>query len=255
MGMIAVVAFTGLCFVVCAGCVSFMQNWNPWAARETRKSESLTASKTSSREKTPLERPNIPDETQPDEPAKSRSSVKVSSKGFDTDRAARDKKNGDSKSSTRAKTEDQSDQDAASSHPKKKARHAESKQSSETDKTKTADPAVESDETDKKSRAFKQHDHVAYVERLKSKADELIKKEQRCTLARLCRHTITDEWTLQLYVRQPKSFSFSLYSWDEIDEKWKQSYESETNPGSQWEHHLRFSSAHKECSDLKRKQR
>ncbi len=96
---------------------------------------------------------------------------------------------------------------------------------------------------------------LSHVELIKKKAHELIKKERDCTLGRLCRNSITDEWSLTVYVAQPKTFSFVVYSWDEIDGKWENSYASEKRPAAQLEHHLKFSSASKECTDIKGSQR
>ena len=82
------------------------------------------------------------------------------------------------------------------------------------------------------------------------KAIEIINKEQSCLLARLCRDHITDEWMLTTYTKKAKTYSFTTYTWDPVDEKWKESFPSKPQPISKFEEHLKFTSAGKECKIL-----
>lgn len=240
--MLAVAALALAAFLVSAGCVSFMRNLNPWASRGSEKPSPPADSKSSSAKESPLKRPKIPELAQPGEhePEGSRTSIKVAPERASSEVAAKDKAKGERKSGESSGSGDK---------PEREKKAGTSAAASSESATSDAEHDIDSKE------AFKKHDHVGYVEVIKTKADELVKKQSNCTLARLCRHTITDEWTLQVYVRRAKTFSFVLYSWDEIDEKWEKSYESEDRPATQWEHHLRFSSASKECTDIKGKER
>lgn len=239
--MLVLAAFACISLLTTAGCVSFMRNLNPWATREPEKPKPASKQTSSSAEKTALKRPKIPELAQPGEhePEGSRSSIKVSPERVESEAIPKDRKSGASSTGQ----ENKSDKGVSTS----KAEKTDSSSSKS-----PSDEAVEEpyENIDRKN-AFKKHDHVAYVKLIKTKADALIEKQSDCTLARLCRNTISDEWTLQVFTRQTKTFSFVLYSWDEIDEKWEKSADSTTMPIGQWEHHLRFSSACKECTNVK----
>ncbi len=246
-----------VCFVLCAGCVSFMRNWTPWISGEAKQPDKRAAAETSSRANAALKKSKEAERPAESVRDGSRSSVKVSTKDLETDKATQEKRKGSPKSRTGLPEKKNGSKGAASIPPKQDRAHA--LPATAKDKTDKNGPAAgsadESEDKLDKSKSFKKHDHVEYVELIKSKASDLIKKERDCTLARLCRNSITDEWSLTVYVAQQKYFSFVVYSWDEIDEKWENSYASEKRPASQFAHHLRFSSAGKECTDLKGSQR
>lgn len=98
---------------------------------------------------------------------------------------------------------------------------------------------------------FQKHDHVKYLELIRAKAIDKMNKEKDVTLARLCRDSTTEEWTLTLYQRRQQYYSFASYVWDEIDGKWEKSLASDKRPVSGWKQHLDFSSAGKDCKVLK----
>jgi hypothetical protein len=249
--MLVVTALTVSSFLVSAGCVSYMRNLNPWAPRDAQKTKPPAESQSSSAEEKALKRPKIPDIPQPasNEPEGSRTSVKVSPERSKSDSGMEEKKKGKDKAPITASADNKQD---ATAPPNDSKGHSSAEKK---EKDESSGASTEPEEKLDKKDAFKKHDHVGYVELVKKKAQELIAKQSDCTFARLCRHSVTDEWTLQVYVREPKSFSFVLYSWDEIDEKWQKSYTSEKRPSAQWDHHLRFTSASKECTDLKGKAR
>jgi len=101
--------------------------------------------------------------------------------------------------------------------------------------------------------AFKRHDHVKYMQKVKNKAIDQVNKEKEVTYARLCRDTTTDEWSLWIYRSEEKSYHFVTYTWDEVDEKWAESFKSDKRPISGWQHHLKFSTDGKDCKDLKKR--
>jgi hypothetical protein len=110
-----------------------------------------------------------------------------------------------------------------------------------------------SDKSSKDDLPFKKHDHVKYMQKVKNKAIDQVNKETDATYARLCRDTTTDEWTLWIYRSEQKAYRFVTYIWDEVDEKWAESFKSEKRPISGWQHHLKFSTDGKDCKDLKKK--
>jgi hypothetical protein len=98
---------------------------------------------------------------------------------------------------------------------------------------------------------IKKHDHAAYLETIKQQAMELASKDRSCDYARICRNPITDDWALTMYYREGKFFSFVTYAWDQIDEKWARVFASEKRPVAQWESHVKFTSAGKNCVPIK----
>jgi hypothetical protein len=100
---------------------------------------------------------------------------------------------------------------------------------------------------------FKKHDHVKYTQKIKNKAIDHVNKEKNVTYARLCRDTTTDEWSLWIYRSEEKAYRFVTCIWDEVDEKWAESFRSDKRPISGWKHHLNFSTDGKDCIDLKKR--
>jgi hypothetical protein len=111
----------------------------------------------------------------------------------------------------------------------------------------------DSDTSPKDELPFKRHDHVKYMQKIKNKAIDWINKEKDITYARLCRDTTTDEWSLWIYRSEEKAYRFVTYIWDEVDEKWEESFKSDKRPISGWQHHLKFSTDGKDCIDLKKR--
>jgi len=99
--------------------------------------------------------------------------------------------------------------------------------------------------------AFKKHDHSKYTSAIRGKAIDQVNKEKDVALARLCRDSTTEEWSLTLYRKRQQTYSFVSYVWDEIDEKWEQAFVSDQRPISGWKQHLDFSSSGKDCVGLK----
>lgn len=98
---------------------------------------------------------------------------------------------------------------------------------------------------------FKKHDHARYVTMIRNKAIDTLNKEPGCDIARLCRDSFTDDWSLTLYVKSGKYYSYTVYTWDEIEGNWVASYTSEKRPVGNMKKHLGFSSAGKTCQTLK----
>lgn len=97
----------------------------------------------------------------------------------------------------------------------------------------------------------KKHDHSKYAEKIKKKAIDLVNTEPTCKFARLCQDATTDQWDLSLYYLREKSYVLVAYAWDEIDEKWKESYTADKQPVARWKSHLEYSSGGKKCRPLK----
>jgi hypothetical protein len=127
------------------------------------------------------------------------------------------------------------------------------------DEKKSAMAAEKSDEKparanktkDSEEIPLKKHDHSKYVAAIKGKAIDRVNKSSNVDLARICRDTTTDEWSLTLYHRREKTYSFVSYIWDEIDEKWEEAFSSDQRPIAGWKQHLNFSSAGKKCDVIK----
>lgn len=110
-----------------------------------------------------------------------------------------------------------------------------------------------SDTSSEDDLAFKRHDHVKYMQKVKNKAIDQVNKEKDVTYARLCRDSTTDEWSLWIYRSEEKTYRFVTYIWDEVDEKWEESFKSDKRPISGLQHHLNFSTDGKDCKDLKKR--
>jgi hypothetical protein len=98
---------------------------------------------------------------------------------------------------------------------------------------------------------IKKHDHTAYKRQLKNKAIDIVNNETKCSLARLCKDYITEEWTLTTFTKGEKTFSFTAHVWDPIGEKWKPTFTSKPRPLKNWSTHLRVTSSGRECELLK----
>ena len=98
---------------------------------------------------------------------------------------------------------------------------------------------------------FQRPDHAKYEQRIRNKAIDVLNKGELCTLARLCKDSLTEKWSLTLYRKGEKSYSFVVYSWDPVGSRWEKAYASGSNPLSRWEYHLRYSASGKDCRILK----
>jgi hypothetical protein len=98
---------------------------------------------------------------------------------------------------------------------------------------------------------FQRPDHAKYDQKIRNKAIDVLNKGGLCTLARLCKDSLTEKWSLTLYRKGEKSYSFVVYSWDPVGSQWERAYVSGSNPISRWEHHLKYSAGGKECRILK----
>lgn len=104
---------------------------------------------------------------------------------------------------------------------------------------------------DSDGKGFEKHDHSKYISAIRGKAIDQVNKERDVVLAKICRNTTTEEWSLTLYRKKQRTYSFVSYVWDEIDEKFEQAFVSDQRPISGWKQHLEFSSSDKECAVLK----
>ncbi|MFH0958050.1 MAG: hypothetical protein V1897_05025, partial [Pseudomonadota bacterium] len=98
---------------------------------------------------------------------------------------------------------------------------------------------------------FKKHNHQEYVTRIKNLAIDEVNKEPDSFYANICNNSTTDDWTLRIYFRSNKTFSYKSFVWDSIDDKWNRDYESEKRPLNTWKKHLAFASSGKKCKALK----
>ncbi len=98
----------------------------------------------------------------------------------------------------------------------------------------------------------KRHDHAKYKEYIKNKAIDLVNRDKNSNHAVLCKDAITDQWSLVVYYPKENAYMFVTYLWDEIDEKWQQSFASDKRPLAGWNNHLKYQAANKECKTLKR---
>lgn len=99
--------------------------------------------------------------------------------------------------------------------------------------------------------SYKKHDHARYVRLIEDKAREKLKDHRDSSLARMCKDSATDQWTLNIYRKDAKTYSFISYSWDEVDEKWEEIFVSRKQPLARWKSHLDFTAARRKCRMLK----
>jgi hypothetical protein len=114
--------------------------------------------------------------------------------------------------------------------------------------------AHQSDEAESKE-LFKRHNHAKYLDMIKNKAVDLVNSDKGSNRAEICKDTISDQWSLTFYYVKEKTYKFITYSWDEIDDNWKKSFESNKRTLSSLKKHLRYSSSGKECKVLKKARR
>jgi hypothetical protein len=123
------------------------------------------------------------------------------------------------------------------------------------DLQKQKNPNSLTSDADKKAHSvdmrFRKPDHKKYAQRIRHEAINVLNKASSCALARLCKDDMTDEWNLTLYRKHAKSFNYVAYTWDPIDEKFEQSFESGPRPLKEWKHHQKFAVVSKDCSILK----
>lgn len=117
----------------------------------------------------------------------------------------------------------------------------------QTDKSETSDLEKPVSNTE----PFKKHDHNAYLQKIKSAAIDVVNKIPDSFFARMCKDSITDQWTLHLYFAQGRQYWFISYNWDEVDEKWEESFKSDKRNMSVWKSHVNYSASGKECTILK----
>jgi hypothetical protein len=98
---------------------------------------------------------------------------------------------------------------------------------------------------------FKKHNHTKYLEKIRDAATEIVEKQPESVFARLCRDSVIDEWSLSVYYFKDKDHWFQAYKWDEVDEKWQESFKSDKRPIALWKNHVKFSASGKECNILK----
>ncbi|MBM3302034.1 MAG: hypothetical protein FJY85_19050 [Deltaproteobacteria bacterium] len=107
------------------------------------------------------------------------------------------------------------------------------------------------EESEEADPPFKKHDHLKYVATVKNKAIDQLNKHGDAAYARLCRNVTTDQWSLVVYLLDNKKYSYISYMWDEIDQKWGESFASVKQSLGRWKEHLQDSSHGKECIVLK----
>ena len=113
-----------------------------------------------------------------------------------------------------------------------------------------------SDASEAKSEgAFKRHDHAKYLEMIKNKAVDLVNSDKESDYAAICKDMITDQWSLILYYVREKTYTFTTYAWDEIDDNWQKSFASNKRQLTGLQKHLKYSSSGKECKVLKKAKR
>ncbi len=105
------------------------------------------------------------------------------------------------------------------------------------------------------NKLFRKHNHSKYLQTIQKSATNLVDKSRDVMFAHLCRDSLTDRWTVSEYYIEDKVYWFKSYNWDEIDEKWIESFKSEKRPLHQWKKHVGFVAAGKECTVLKGKNR
>lgn len=113
-------------------------------------------------------------------------------------------------------------------------------------------PAAEdSEKPEHREVRFEKFDHAKYLKKVKNSALDILNKDSACNLARICNDSITKDWWLTLYRKADRTYSFTTYAWDPVNEKWEESYVSGKEPLSKLSHHLRSSSSGKYCEVLK----
>jgi len=113
-------------------------------------------------------------------------------------------------------------------------------------------PAVgDSEKPENREVHFEKYDRAKHLKKIKNSALDILNKDSACNLARICNDSITNDWWLTLYRKTDRTYSFTTYVWDQVNEKWEQSYVSGKEPLSKLSHHLRSSSSGKYCEVVK----
>ncbi len=99
---------------------------------------------------------------------------------------------------------------------------------------------------------FQKHDHAQYLYEIKKKAIDVVNRhESSADLVMLCQDSTTEQWTVNAYKKDRKSYSFVVYSWDPVDNRFKETMQSGQLSMTGWKNHLRYSRSSKNCSTLK----
>lgn len=98
---------------------------------------------------------------------------------------------------------------------------------------------------------IKKYDHSRYVKKIRSKAAKLVEGSPSCFHARLCRDLISDEWWLTTYRKSGKTFSYTSWVWDDIDQKFERTFRSPEQPLRELKLQISYSAAEKECHVLR----
>jgi hypothetical protein len=99
--------------------------------------------------------------------------------------------------------------------------------------------------------SYEKFDHVSYRKKIRRKAIDIVNKHKKCSLARLCKDFYTDQWSLRIYKKGLKKYSFIAYSWDPVTEDWSEDFKSPLRPVSTWKRNVKMSAAGKECESIK----
>jgi len=146
------------------------------------------------------------------------------------------------------------DRETLADYPTKPEAAGSSQLPTKTEALAATDSSGAEEKKDKSARpdpGIKKHDHAAYKRQVKNKAIDIVNNDAKCSLAKLCKDFITEEWTLTLFTKGDKTFSFTAHVWDPIGEKWKQTFTSTPRPIKNWVTHLRVTSSGRECELLK----
>lgn len=111
--------------------------------------------------------------------------------------------------------------------------------------------ASSSDGSSQSEPEFKKHDHAQYVKTIKNKAIDVLNKQPNSTQAIFCTDRVTERRSLTIYFKRQKSYSFTYYEWDDVDQEMKEIFSAEKVPISRWKEHLQYADQDKECSILK----
>lgn len=120
----------------------------------------------------------------------------------------------------------------------------------EKDVAKTA-PGADEKKAEAPLGRIEKYDHAKYKDTIRNKAMALVNKEPSCFLARLCHDSITDRWSLNIYQKDQKTYSFVAYEWDTVAASWARLFDSGKHPLKKWKNHITASESQRNCSVLK----
>jgi hypothetical protein len=112
-------------------------------------------------------------------------------------------------------------------------------------------PRTDEKKTQPRAARVEKYDHAKYEDTIRSKAIALVNRDSSAFLARLCRDSITDQWFLNIYHKDQKTYSFVAYSWDQVAGSWAKSFDSGKQPLTTWKNHITASEAQRSCKVLK----